>query len=95
MGCLNVIWMVISPRSAHPFWIPVVRHDVVIVAELFVADRALSVLFDDLPVQELAHLGRGPQFPISPRVMRIFNAPHSQSHQSAFFPDLLTATAET
>jgi hypothetical protein len=49
--------MVISPRSAHPFWIPVV-HDVVIVAELFVADRALSVLLDDFPVQQLAHLGR-------------------------------------
>ena len=41
MGCLNIIWMVISPRSAHPFWIPMVGHDVVIVGELFVADGAL------------------------------------------------------
>jgi hypothetical protein len=72
-----------------------VGHDVAIVGEFFVADRALSALIDDFLVHQLAHLGRGPQFPISPRVMRIFNAPHSQSHQSAFFPDLLTATAET
>ncbi len=72
-----------------------VGHDIVIVAELFMTDRALSVLLDDFLVQQLAHLGRGPQFPVPPRVMRIFNAPHSQSHQPAFFPNLLTATAET
>jgi hypothetical protein len=58
MGCLNVVWMVISPRSAHPFWIPMVGHDVATVGELFMADRALSVLLDDFPVQQLAHLGR-------------------------------------
>jgi hypothetical protein len=52
--------MVISPRSAHPFWISMVWHDVVIVAELFVADRALSALISDFLVQQLAHLGRGP-----------------------------------
>jgi hypothetical protein len=57
MGCLNVVWMVISPRSAHPFWIPMVRHDVAIVTELFLADCALSALIYDFPVQQLAHLG--------------------------------------
>jgi hypothetical protein len=50
--------MVISPRSAHPFWIPMVGHDVVVVAEFFVADRALSALIYDFLVQQLAHLGR-------------------------------------
>ena len=37
-----------------------VGDDVAIVGELFVADRALFVLFDDLPLQQLAHLGRRP-----------------------------------
>jgi hypothetical protein len=58
MGCANVVWMVVSPSSAHPLWIPMVGHDVVIVGELFIADRALSALLDDFPVQQLAHLGR-------------------------------------
>jgi len=35
-----------------------VGHDVVIVAELFVADGALSALIDDLLLQQPAHLGR-------------------------------------
>ena len=37
-----------------------VGHDVVIVAELFMADRAPFVLLDDLPLQQLADLGRRP-----------------------------------
>jgi len=35
-----------------------VGHDVVMVAELFMADCALSVLIHDFLVQQLAHLGR-------------------------------------
>ena len=54
--CLDIIRMVVSPRPSHPFGIPVVWHDVVVMCELFVTNGALSALFDDLPVQELAHL---------------------------------------
>jgi hypothetical protein len=35
-----------------------VWHDVVVIRELFVADGALSVLLDDLPVQQFPHLRR-------------------------------------
>jgi hypothetical protein len=49
MGCLNIVRMVVSPRSSHPFGIPVVRYDVVVICELFVTDSAFPVLLDDLP----------------------------------------------
>ena len=58
MSCLNIVWVVVSPSSAHPLGIPMVWDDVVIVGELFMADGTLSVLLDNLPVQEFPHLGR-------------------------------------
>jgi hypothetical protein len=50
MRCLDIVWVVIPPRSSHPFGIPMIWHDVVVVGELFVADRAFSVLFDNLAI---------------------------------------------
>ena len=70
--------MIVSPRSSHSFWILVIRNDVVEVGELFVADRANPILLDNLPVEEFPHLGRRSQFPISTRMMRIFNSLNSQ-----------------
>ena len=58
MGCLDVIRMVVSPRSAHPFWIPMVWEDVAVVRELFVADGTSPVLLGNLAVQQLPHLRR-------------------------------------
>src|SRR5579864_1073033 len=89
MGCLDIIWVVIPPRSSHPFRIPVVWNHIVIVGELFVTDRAFPVLLDDLPVQQFSHFTRGPEFPISPRMMRILNAsnPRLQSARTGrLFP---------
>jgi hypothetical protein len=73
MRCLDVVWVVICPRPSHSFGIPVVRYHIVIVGELFVANRAFPILLDNLAVQELSHLSRGPEFPISSRVVRILN----------------------
>lgn len=56
MCSLDIVWVVVPPRSSHAFGISVVWRDVVVIGELFVTDGALPVLFDDLPVQELAHL---------------------------------------
>ena len=53
---LDIVWMIVSPRSAHPFGIPVVRNDVVIVGELLVADGAYACLLSDLHVQQFPHL---------------------------------------
>ena len=56
-----------------------IRHDVVVVGKLFVADRAYSRLLPHLAVQEFSHFSRRPEFPISPRVVRIFDALNSRS----------------
>jgi hypothetical protein len=52
MRCLNVVCMVVPPGPSHSFRIPVVRHDIVVIRELFVTDSAFPVLFDDLAVQQ-------------------------------------------
>jgi len=74
MGCLDVVRVVVPPRSSHPFGISVVRNDIVVVCELFVADGAFPVLLDNLPPQQFPHLSGGSEFPISSRMMRIINA---------------------
>jgi hypothetical protein len=51
MGCLDIVRMVISPSSSHPFRISVVWHNVVVVGEFFMADGTFPVLFDDFPIQ--------------------------------------------
>jgi hypothetical protein len=66
--------MVVSPRPSHSFGIPVVWYNVVVVGELFVADRTDPVLFNNLPVQEFPRFSGRPEFPISPGMMGIFNA---------------------
>ena len=50
--------MVVSPRSSHSFRIFVVRDDVVVIREVFVADGAYPALLDNLSVQKFPHLGR-------------------------------------
>jgi hypothetical protein len=57
MRCLDIIWVVIPPRSAHSFRIPVVGNYIVIVCELFMADSAFPVLLDNLAIQQFPHLG--------------------------------------
>jgi len=68
-----------------------IRHDVVVVGELVVADRAFLVLIDDLPVQQFPHLRWGPEFPISSRVMRIFDPLHAKPHCPGFGDEFATA----
>jgi len=58
MYCLDIVRMVVSPRSTHSLWIPMVWNHVVVVSELFVADRADASLFADLSVEQIPHLGR-------------------------------------
>ena len=70
-----------------------VWHNVVVVRELMLADGADSVLFGDFPLQKLPHFCGGSEFPISSRVMRIFNALHTEPY-SAYLWDLLPAAAE-
>lgn len=82
--------MIISPCTSHAFGVPVVGDDVVVISEFFVADRTFSVLLNDLSVQELAHFAGGPEFPVTPWVVRIFNALHAHTYSSG--PVLLSHT---
>lgn len=73
-----------------------VGDDVVIIRELFMADSALSILLDDLPVQELPHFAGRSKFPVSPRMMRVLDPLHAQSYCSGlvFLSYRLSATAK-
>jgi hypothetical protein len=93
MDCLNVIGMIISPRSSHAFGLDVVGHNLVVIREVRVADRAFAVLLDDLSVQQLPHLSWRPQFAVSPGVVRIVDSLNAKL-KSTFFPRLLATAAE-
>ena len=58
MGSLDIVWMIVSPRPAHTLRVPMVRDDVVVVRELFMADPAYPTLLPDLAIQQFPHLGR-------------------------------------
>jgi hypothetical protein len=93
MHGLDVFRMVISPGSSHSLRVSVVRHDFAAVGKFMVANGALPGLLGDLSVQQLSHLGWRPYLPISPRVVRIFDALNTKL-KSAFFPRLLATAAE-
>ena len=56
-----------------------VWNHIVIVCELFMADGTLLILFDNLAIQQFPHFGRGPEFPISPRMMWVPQCVESQA----------------
>jgi len=96
MCCLDIVWMVVPPSSAHSLRILVVRNDVVVVGELFVADGAYTSLLSDLTVQQLPHLSWRSKFPISTRVVRILDPlhPHPYCPGLVFFWDCFSATTK-
>ena len=50
MRCLDIVWVIISPRSSHPFGIPVIWNYIGVICELFVTDSTFPVLLDNLSV---------------------------------------------
>jgi len=58
MCCLDIVRVIVPPRSAHSLRILVVWNDVAVIREFVVADRANATLLPDLPVQQFPHLGR-------------------------------------
>jgi hypothetical protein len=69
VGSLNVIRMIVSPRSAHAAGTDMVGYDVAVVCELFMADGALAFLGKNLPVKKLSHFRIRAYFPLS-KLMR-------------------------
>jgi hypothetical protein len=93
---LDIVRVVISPSPAHSFRILVVRNDVVVVGELFVAEGTYARLLSDLTVQQLPHLGRRSKLPISTRVARVLDPLYAYPDQSGlvFFSYCFSATAK-
>jgi len=88
----DVVRMVISPCSSHSFGILVVWHDIAVVRELFEADCTYSALFGDFPLQKVPHFCGGPEFPISPRVVWVFDALNTEAYGKGFWDWLPTTT---
>lgn len=67
--------MFVPPRSSHrsPALLMLV-HCVAVICKFLEADGALSVLIDDLPVQQSPHLGWRLEFAIPFWMVRIFDA---------------------
>src|SRR5260370_24307518 len=70
-----------------------VGHSVVVIGEWFFTDSAFLVLLDNLLVEQLLHFCWGPEFPVSSRVMGIFNA-LDWNPRSAFFWNLISAATK-
>jgi hypothetical protein len=71
---LDVVGMIVSPRSAHTFRTDVIRHNIAVVGEPFIAEGADAILSNDLPVEELPHLAIGAEFPVSAGMARVVNS---------------------
>jgi hypothetical protein len=91
---LNVVRVIISPRSAHAAGIDVVGHNVAVVRELFIADGAPAFLGKNLPVKQLSHFRIRAYLPITARVMGIVDPTDSQLALASFCWDRLSAAAE-
>jgi len=71
-----------------------VGHNVTIVGEPFLAECAEAILCSDLLVEELPHLTVRAEFPVSPGMMRIFNAPDAHLARPFLSRDRFSAAAE-
>jgi len=94
VNCLNVLRVIVPPRASHATGTDVVGHNVTIVGEPLLAECAEAILCSDLPVEELPHFTVGSEFPVSPGMMRIFNAPNAHLALALFSWYCLSAAAE-
>ncbi len=51
MNPLDIVWMIVPPSSTHAFGLDVVGHNLVVIREGCVPDRAFAILLDDLSVE--------------------------------------------
>ena len=71
-----------------------VRYDVAVVGELFIADTALAVLGHNLLVHELSHFRIRADLSVSPRMVGIIDATDSQLALAPHSRDRFPAAAE-
>ena len=94
MDSLNIVGMIVSPRSSHATGMDVVWDDVGVVGELFIADTAFAVLGHNLSVHQLTHLRVRADLSIPAGMMGIVNATDSQLALASFSRDRFPAAAE-
>jgi hypothetical protein len=75
---LNVVWMIVPPRSAHAARANVVRCDVAVVGEPFLAQCTDATLRCNLLVQQFSHFRVRTDLPKSSRVVGIVDATDPQ-----------------
>ena len=80
MCCLDIVRVIISPAPTHPFGVLVIRHDVAVIGELFLANGGFPVLLDNLAVQQFSHLCWRAELSISSWVMRIFDTLNAETY---------------
>jgi hypothetical protein len=93
MNRLNVFRVVVSPCPAHAEGMDMVGYYVAVIGERFVTEGALATLGGNLPVEEFAHFTVGAEFPVSPGVMRVFDAPNAHPALTILSRDCLSAAA--
>jgi hypothetical protein len=71
-----------------------VGYDVAIISEHFVTEGALATLGGNLPVEEFPHFSVRAEFPVSPGVMRVFDAPNAHLARPFLSRDCFSAAAE-
>ncbi|MGA7831772.1 MAG: hypothetical protein WCA21_12495 [Terracidiphilus sp.] len=71
-----------------------VGYDVAIIIERFVTKCALATLGGNLLVEEFPHFSVRAEFPVSPGMMLIFNAPNAHLALALYSWNLLSSTAE-
>jgi hypothetical protein len=70
MHSLNIVRMIVSPRSSYAPGMDVIGNDVVVVGEGFLADGALLLCSTIL---RLSSFRIGTELPVPSRVMRVFD----------------------
>ncbi len=88
---LNVVGMIVSPRTSHAAGIDVVGYDVRVVGELFIADTAFASLGHNLLVQQLPHFRIRADLSIPSRVLGIVDATYSHLALALFSRNRLPA----
>jgi hypothetical protein len=90
---LDIVRMIVSPRSSHTLGVYVIGHDVVVIGECFFADAAHPVLRCDLAIEQLSHLSVGTEFTETSGMMRIFDALHAHLFDAALLRNRFPAAA--
>jgi hypothetical protein len=91
--CLNVLRMVVSARSSQSLSDPCGQARCRIVGERHLANGALPVLLNYFSIEQFPHFRFGAKLTVSPGVVRVFDALHSEPSDSPSLRNRVAATA--